>query len=478
MALDLGSITRAVGGTYVAGAHTERTPIDGLSRVHEYVVVGNPAFATLVTGSIGELRTALNRADAVPAALKQAVFVSSANGTELRRLLAVHGMGAILGASLTGETLRLKLAAILADDQAADDRLVTAGTKVLAQVARRGGVPAVIAELSHRIDGWAVLLDPQGQLIASAGAGRLHVQDAAAVALGRPVRVRHQGLQTHQVGSDKELAGYLVIASRSRVTSRSRDLASQAAALFDLLLRKRDPSVTERLGRQALIDLLLVGGERASDLLLRWGVREDHLTAFELGIRGRAVDTADTLGRWLDDAGAERVFALDGSHALGFVPDEAVAALATQVQHFDAKGGGVMHLGIGLPAPVTDLQRSATQARQAVEAAIANGQRVLRFAELPTAGLVLGALDSERVRHVTAVLDPLREPGGGHGELTETLRVFLSENGRFRQSAARLGVHRQTLVARLRRAEELTGLSMDRADDRAAAWIALRSLGK
>jgi purine catabolism regulator len=55
--------------------------------------------------------------------------------------------------------------------------------------------------------------------------------------------------------------------------------------------------------------------------------------------------------------------------------------------------------------------------------------------------------------------------------------VFLSAHGGHRASAARLGIHRQTLVSRIRRVEDLTGLSMDRADDRAAAWLALRASG-
>lgn len=479
MSLDLASVVRAVGGEYVAHEVPERRQVDGLSRLPEYVVVGNPAYATLVTGTIVELRAGYRRSHAAPDALRQAVFVTSARGAALRRILSETGMSAILGASLDGESLHLKLAATLADAQSADDRLVTAGTKVLTQVARRGGVSAVMSELSHRVDGWAVLLDPHGALIASAGAGRLHVHDAAAVALGRPVRVRHQGLQTHQVGSDKELAGYLVISSRSSVTSRNRDLASQAAALCDLLLRKRDPSVTEHLGRQALLDTLLNGGPEASELLLRWGVRDDELIAFEIAARGRTVDPERMLAHWLDEAGAEHVFAGYGGRVRGFVPGSAVDEISRQFLELrEVLGGGALHLGIGLPAPVASLRRSAAQARQAVEAALHGGGRVMRFSELSTAGLVLDALDGERVQQITGALDALRDARGAHGDLTNTLRVFLAEHGKHRVSAARLGIHRQTLLARIRRVEQLTGLSMDRPDDRAAAWIALRALGK
>jgi PucR family transcriptional regulator, purine catabolism regulatory protein len=43
-------------------------------------------------------------------------------------------------------------------------------------------------------------------------------------------------------------------------------------------------------------------------------------------------------------------------------------------------------------------------------------------------------------------------------------------------TASRLRVHRQTLTTRIRRIEELTGLSMANPDDRTAAWLAIPAL--
>lgn len=478
MTLDLASVVRAVGGECVSQGVEERTPVDGLTRVSEYVVVGNPAFATLVTGPVSELRARFRAGGDGAAVLARAVFVTAEQGPALRRLLADRGMTAILGAEAEGAALHAQLAALIAEDQAADDRLVTAGTKVLTQVARRGGVAAAIVELAHRIDGWAVLLDADGQLIASAGAGRLHIHDAVAVALGRPVRVRHHGLQTHQVGSDRDLAGYLVIASRSSVTSRNRDLASQAAALFDLVLRTRDPSITESLGRQALLDVLLSGGSAATDLLARWGVRDESLTAFELVSKTRTIDLERLVERWMDELGFEHVFASEPGRVGGFVRDELVDELADRASGFTPVGSGSVHLGLGRSALAEVLGRSTGQARQAAEVAVEGRRSVVRYAELTTVGLVLDALGGDRAQQLAGLLDGLREPTGEHGELTETLRVFLSEHGAHRASAVRLGIHRQTLVARVRRVEERTGLALDRPDDRAAAWLALRALGE
>lgn len=505
MALDLNTIARVVGGECVAHGVAARTPIDGLTRIGEYVVVGNPAFATLVTGTVAELRARLasvaegaaegtaavgavvdtadvtaissDSAEDTVATMSRAVFVTTADDQQLRQLLERHSMTAVIGARGTEEALHPRLSALIAEDQAAADRLVTAGTKVLTQVARRGGVTAVIAELAHHIDGWAVLIDANGHLIASAGAGRLHIDDAVAVALGRQVRVRHRGLQTHQVGSDRDLAGYLVIASRSDVSSRNRDLASQAAALFDLVLRTRDPSITEHLGREALLNILFAGGSEAADLLQRWGVRETSLTAFELGTKSRTVDLERLVERWFDELGAEHIFMSEAGRARGFLPDDLVDDLCEKAAAFNPLGSGSVHLGLGLPAPVEALGNSAVQARQALASALEYGRVVLRFTELSTIEYVLDSVDEGASLKLADVLDQLRDASGAHGELTETLRVFLVKHGAHRASAAELGIHRQTLLARVHRIEQLTGLSMDRADDRAVAWLALRALG-
>ncbi|MBL3700501.1 PucR family transcriptional regulator [Leucobacter luti] len=477
MALDLAAVVRAVGGTCVQGRLDERTPVDGVTAIEAYVVVGNPDYATLVTGPEQEILRRLRGGGAAREALTGAVYVSDTDGAGLRAALAEHGMTAILGARLGETALHATLAAIIADDRAAADRLVTAGMNVLTQVARRGGVTAVIAELARRIDGWAVLLDPQGQLIASAGAGRLHESDAIAIATGRPVRVRHAGLQLHPVGSDGDLAARLVVATRSSRTSHARDLASLAAALFDLLLRTHNPSLTEHLGRAALLETLVAGGPEAPELLHRWGIHESQLTAFELGTRTRSIDPERLLGRWFDEFGAEHVFATAHGRVSGFVRDDVVAELTARVQEFAPVAGSRLHLGIGDPAPVHALSRSGVQARQALDTAFEDGLAVVSFSALPTVGLVFSALEHSATAEIASVLDPLRDADGAHGELGQTLRVFLAEHGAHRSSAARLGIHRQTLVARIRRVEELTGLAMDRADDRAAAWLALRAAG-
>lgn len=476
MARRLDSVAETLGATLIAGRVDPSTPVDAALPLADFAVVGNPAYATLVVASGPELVRALRLGDARAEALASAVLVTTDDDAGVREAIAARGAASLLGARLDASALLPTLVALLSADQAAEDRLVTTGTKVLTQVARRGGAKAVVAELARRIDGWAVLLDVHGQVITTAGAGGLHVQDATAVAFHRPVRVRHPGLQVHPVGPGEDLTAHLVVASRESSTSRSRDLASQAAALLDLVLRTHDHSGTERLGRAVMVDTLLAGGPEASALLQRWGVRERSLTAFALSSRSKGVDLERLVARWLDELGAVHVVTEAHERVLGFLRDDHVDGFARRVEEFLPDGRGVLRLGLGSSAPADALGRSAGEARQAHESAVADGRTVVRYRALPTVAYVLDRLDPDAATRLGDVLDPLRDDDGTHGVLLRTLRVYLAEHGALGTTAASLGVHRQTLASRLHRIEELTGLSMSSPDDRAAAWLAVRAL--
>jgi purine catabolism regulator len=137
-----------------------------------------------------------------------------------------------------------------------------------------------------------------------------------------------------------------------------------------------------------------------------------------------------------------------------------------------------VRLGLGSAAPVDALARSADEARQALETAIADARPVVRYRSLPTVAYVFDRLGEADASRLTMLLDPLLGSDGAHGDLARTLRVYLAEHGTWGVAAERLGVHRQTLANRIRRIEELTGLSMADPDDRTAAWLALRALDR
>jgi purine catabolism regulator len=81
--------------------------------------------------------------------------------------------------------------------------------------------------------------------------------------------------------------------------------------------------------------------------------------------------------------------------------------------------------------------------------------------------------DAARVHRL--VLGSLADYDDQHGaRFQHTLRVFLEDNRSWQKAAQRLNVHKQTLVYRIRRIEEITGRSLESTEDVAVLWIALR----
>lgn len=90
-----------------------------------------------------------------------------------------------------------------------------------------------------------------------------------------------------------------------------------------------------------------------------------------------------------------------------------------------------------------------------------------------------------RVSELLARTEELRDPaidGLYESETTrivaDTLLVWLESFGNVAQTAAFLGVHENTVRHRLRRASEAHGVRLDLADERLAAWLQLRALGR
>jgi purine catabolism regulator len=71
------------------------------------------------------------------------------------------------------------------------------------------------------------------------------------------------------------------------------------------------------------------------------------------------------------------------------------------------------------------------------------------------------------------MLGPLLAYDGG-GELLRTLETYFRHNGNISQAADALFIHRNTLIYRMERIAEITGLDLDNTETRLALQLALR----
>lgn len=142
----------------------------------------------------------------------------------------------------------------------------------------------------------------------------------------------------------------------------------------------------------------------------------------------------------------------------------------------DNLGAGTL-IGIsGTLAAATGFRESVRQARLALTQAQETGTPLLRYAEAER-GLIMAPKSLEEARALVGrYLGPLIEHDRSQGAaLLPTLMRFLENDGNWKAAASDLGIHRQTLVYRLKLVEQLTGIKPTTTAGIARFWIALQA---
>ena len=130
---------------------------------------------------------------------------------------------------------------------------------------------------------------------------------------------------------------------------------------------------------------------------------------------------------------------------------------------------------VGEPTPRAELRHALADLRALADLGVRLGHtgRLELDDHLPELLLAGSPRLAERLRR--KALGPLEDYSARRrGVLLETLATFISCNLDRRVAAARLEVHPNTLDYRLRRAEELTGLSLSSISDRVLICLALK----
>jgi PucR C-terminal helix-turn-helix domain len=160
-----------------------------------------------------------------------------------------------------------------------------------------------------------------------------------------------------------------------------------------------------------------------------------------------------------------------GEIAVAIIPDPEGPGRRAALERAMVESGAVA--GLGMPVDWAEAAVSFARARAALT--LADGRPALIVAS-EHAGELLLRTDPRLAAELAADrLEPLeRLPAGSKSRMTETLRVWLAEQGRLTPVAERLGVHPQTARYRLARLRELFGSALDDPDERFWLELALR----
>ncbi|MFC5995873.1 PucR family transcriptional regulator [Pseudonocardia hispaniensis] len=377
--------------------------------------------------------------------------------------------------------------AITRRELAAKEYVLHAQHTLTAAAVGRGGVAAVLDEVVRLTDGWGLLLNRAGTVIASAPAVAAERTSALRADLVRlrdapgaaSVVTREGPAETwvQSLTAGTEVLGFLAVGRAGALTSAERQVVNAAVPLLTLSLnRSRMVSQGGRRLQASVLRLLFAGqtelvGSVAADL---WnGLPAEPVSVLECaGTRYALAAARDRLARDRHVAAAR---ALHGQIDEGLVC--VVAADGDDEQVLLRALGGIegLRIGVSEPAGYGDLDRARTEARRAAAHGAAEGSRTTRFRDVPRPGLLELLPATAAAQFSASLLRPLREDSAAErGDLLRSLRAWLSHHGQWDPAAAELGVHRHTLRNRVRKAEKLLGRRLDSPDLRAEIWLAMQ----
>jgi PucR C-terminal helix-turn-helix domain/GGDEF-like domain len=401
------------------------------------------------------------------------------DAAQLRKLVAMCSHLSALAAHSTDLT---PIVEVLASSTGSEVAVVNRGLRALASATPAGGREAA------------------GRLALRAAESQLRAVLATAARTRRALAMpgterRGQSVLVAPISVGQEVVAHL-LASRCQGPELPEDmwlLATEHAAMLCGIVLGRDLVASAAAGRarQQLVDGLILSRDPADPELDRWGrhlgldfSREHYVIV--LGVPesslGAAPSAAETV---LERRAPAAVVAARRDEIVGIVPvapgsrspAEQGRALALACVSGEGDRARVSGAGIGNPCPsAAGIARSYAEARHALAAGRRMGKEgaVAAYSDLGIHRLLLRVPNvGDLWAFAEEVLGALSEEDTSTGiNYVQTLSVYFEENGSLRRAAGRLHLHPNTVTYRLRRIEELTGLSLSVHRDRLMAEIA------
>lgn len=228
-----------------------------------------------------------------------------------------------------------------------------------------------------------------------------------------------------------------------------------------------------RLGAELLAGLIdnRMSADSATHMLEEWGLHKEPRMLATCTSEGGEGEHSDLHLR-LGDHGIPYLLLRRAPILTALLPDTPKGRRAFRKEvAFEVDIGFSARLG-----RLTRIPEAYREARWALQGANASDESVARYGEGPVLSPFLPHSLSEVEGIVQHVLGPLLDYDRTHdSDLTVSLRQFLAYNRSWQRAAASLHVHKQTLIYRMRRVEELTGRHLDQTEDVAELWFALRA---
>ena len=352
------------------------------------------------------------------------------------------------------------------------------------------GLDGVVSVLSKELRCEAVVLDEYAAVMASSArkGGLLELvenrwdefmPDARRGLVG--LTTEHGVLEVQTLRGRAAVVGWLAVQRATPLSPADRLLLNQAVSLITLQLDWPTELIAayHSLGG-TLLDLLLDPAQDATTLVR-------HLRHFGFEARSPvmlAVITAPRGHRRLLGIVSDTLERASRPHVVSLV-EGGVAVLLMARDAADLIGvldhalRGVAKVAIGVSGsiPQTAAARGVAPAELAAAAARHEQRRIGWFDDLTLSAVLADEAVRSRVWTLARpALDALvRDSAPRETDLVASLEAFLQHNGSWEAAARALGVHRHTLRARISRVEELTGMSLDVAENRVMLLLGLMS---
>ncbi len=402
--------------------------------------------------------------------------VGLTHATSPDRLVAAcraHGvtLAEVPGATTFVAVSRAAATLLEAEDQASARRVLEVQRDLVQAAA--ADEPAALLDRLGRTVAMACLTDASGEPEVGPVGARPDLYDRTVVAteIGRmrdaglraaaSVGTPHGTLLVHPLGVRGRPSTYLVTGldpTDGPPVEVQRSAVTSAVALLSLgAERRRAGRETDRRLRARALELLVEGDDRSAVLLLRSTAGpQARIPARPVVVR--AAGPRDRLDQAVDLLDARPV-------VCGVLDGEVVALLRARDARAvaDDLAGLGLRVGLGEQAPIAEAARGHRTAGYALDRAT---DGVVVDWNATVGGGAAALIDPRQAAAFRAAyLGPVVEVGEESDTLLETLAVFLQHHGSQHRVAESLGVHRNTVRARIRRIEGLDRALAGRSAD-------------